>query len=80
MATLDVIIGVLGTALFTLLGALGKMALARLTRMERHLDSIAGSHWMILWRLTGVEDFLSDELKYRPPRLVGEAGGRDPVT
>ena len=36
----------------------------------RHLDSIMEAQWKSIWRISTMEDYLEEEHRYRPPRIM----------
>ena len=43
----------------------------------RHLDSIMEAQWKSIWRIATMEEYLEDEHKYRPPRVIPKGPGSD---
>lgn len=39
-------------------------------RNARHVDSIMATTWSLIWRLSSLEDFLEEQLGYRPPKIM----------
>lgn len=46
-------------------------------RNARHLDSLLNSWWLILMRVTTLEEFLQDTADYRPPSMVPDPREQD---
>lgn len=42
-------------------------------RNAHHLDSMMAAQWQTIMRVATMEDYLTDRLSYRPPRMVPQA-------
>lgn len=77
------ILGVFGVVIGLLLSAIGTLIWAQLKGIRenvddnsRHLASLAASWWALTVRVGSVEDHLAEKDGYRPPRVIGDAESR----
>lgn len=63
----------LASKIVTLVEAHGR----RIDQNARHLDDLINAQWQTITRVATAEDFMSDQLGYRPPVLIPRPQTRD---
>jgi hypothetical protein len=77
MSNINLAITALGAACTALLMLIGWLFLDTRNELRKavrtngkHLDSVIVTIWGLVWRVNSIEDWLKDEMGYRPPRTM----------